>query len=120
MLPDLYQAAGKDIIDLLISVIDSAYSDYLTRQFVVAAVTKNSSRRTTSPSQQSHIVEILSKYTTSPELELQQCAIEFAPLFASGNVRVGVLERVPPPEPKATVMGVGEPHLYEFIPDCRG
>ena len=77
MLPDLYQAADKDIIDLLISVIDSPYSNYLARQFVVAAVTKISSRHNTSPAQQSHFADILSKYTTSPELELQQRAVEF-------------------------------------------
>jgi len=39
-------------------------------------------------------------------LELQQRAVEFASLFALGEVRVGVLERMPPPELKATVMGV--------------
>jgi AP-1 complex subunit gamma-1 len=95
-------------VDLLISVMDSPYSNYLTRQFVVAAVTKVSARSTTSPGQQSHIAEILAKYTTSPELELQQRAIEFASLFALGDVRIGVLERMPPPELKATVMGVGQ------------
>ncbi|KIM83121.1 hypothetical protein PILCRDRAFT_819890 [Piloderma croceum F 1598] len=100
------QATDKDIVDLLISVMDSPYSNYLTRQFVVAAVTKISSRHTTSPAQQSHIAEILTKYTTSPELELQQRAVEFASLFALGEVRVGVLERMPPPELKATVMDV--------------
>lgn len=108
-----FQATDKDIVDLLISVMDSPYSNYLTRQFVVAAVTKISSRSTTSPAQQAHIAEILAKYTTSPELELQQRAVEFASLFALGDVRVGVLERMPPPELKATVMGVGQSlHYY--------
>jgi AP-1 complex subunit gamma-1 len=74
----------------------------------VAAVTKISARHTTSSAQQLHIGEILSKYMTSPELELQQRAVEFTSLFALGDVRVGVLERMPPPELKATVMGVGE------------
>lgn len=95
-------------MDLLISVMDSPYSNYLTRQFVVAAVTKISSRYTTSSIQQTHISDILANYTTSPELELQQRAVEFASLFALGELRVGVLERMPPPEIKATVMGVGE------------
>ena len=114
------QATDKDIVDLLISVMDSPYSNYLTRQFVVAAVTKISSRHTTSPAQQSHIAEILTKYTTSPELELQQRAVEFASLFALGEVRVGVLERMPPPELKATVMDVGESHSCEFISNLEG
>ena len=92
MLPDLYQAADKDIIDLLISVIDSPYSNYLTRQFVVAAVTKISSRHNTSPAQQSHFADILSKDTASLELESQQRAVEIASLFALGEVRVGVFQ----------------------------
>lgn len=40
-------------------------------------------------------------------MELQQRAVEFASLFSLGELRVGVLERMPPPELKATVTGVG-------------
>lgn len=42
------------------------------------------------------------------ELELQQRAVEFASLFVLGEIRAGVLERMPAPELKATVSGVGE------------
>jgi AP-1 complex subunit gamma-1 len=65
------------------------------------------SRPTTSSLQQQRIAEVLAKYTTSPELELQQRAVEFASLFTLGDLKSGVLERMPPPELKATVMGVG-------------
>ena len=51
---------------------------------------------------------MLVEYATSPELELQQRAVEFASLFSLGEVKGGVLERMPPPELKATIMGVGE------------
>jgi AP-1 complex subunit gamma-1 len=74
---------------------------------VLAAITKISSRSTTSQGEQDRIAELLAKYTTSPELELQQRAVEFASLFTLGDLREGVLERMPPPELKATVMGVG-------------
>ncbi|EGN95005.1 hypothetical protein SERLA73DRAFT_113706 [Serpula lacrymans var. lacrymans S7.3] len=100
------QASDKDLLDLLLSTLDSPYANYLSRQFVLAAVTKMSSRHTTSAPQQDRIAEILTKYTTSPELELQQRAVEFANLFTLGELRSGVLERMPPPELKATVMGV--------------
>jgi AP-1 complex subunit gamma-1 len=101
------QATDKDLVDLLISVTDSPYANILTRQFVETALTKMSSRPTTSSTQQQRIVEFLSKYSTSPELELQQRAVEFEHLYALGTeVREGVLERMPPPELKATVMGV--------------
>jgi hypothetical protein len=79
---------------------------------VLAAVTKVSSRSTTSQGEQDRIAELLAKYTTSPELELQQRAVEFASLFTLGDLREGVLERMPPPELKATVMGVGKSVIH--------
>ncbi|KAG6813876.1 clathrin associated protein complex large subunit [Tricholoma furcatifolium] len=100
-------ASDKDLVELLISIVDSPYANYLTKQFVLAAVTKISSRPTTTPVEQEHIQELLAKFTTSPELELQQRAVEFASLFSlGGELREGILERMPPPELKATVMGV--------------
>ncbi|TFK40011.1 adaptin N terminal region-domain-containing protein [Crucibulum laeve] len=98
--------SDKDVVDLIISILDSPYANYLTRQFVLSAITKISARPTTSTAEQDRIAEILAKYTTSPELELQQRAVEFASLFSLGDLREGVLERMPPPELKATVMGV--------------
>ncbi|KAI0820784.1 Adaptor protein complex AP-1 gamma subunit [Trametes gibbosa] len=96
----------KEILDLLLSVLDSPYANYLTRQFVLTAITKISSRPTTSAAQQERIQTLLMTYTTSPELELQQRAVEFASLFNLGEIRSGVLERMPAPELKATVLGV--------------
>ncbi|KAJ2934822.1 hypothetical protein H1R20_g2281, partial [Candolleomyces eurysporus] len=96
----------SEIIDLLLSCMDSPYSNYLIRQFVLAALTKASARPTTSQSEQDRVAELLAKYTTSPELELQQRAVEFASLFTLGDMRAGVLEQMPAPELKATVMGV--------------
>ncbi|KAH9970452.1 Adaptor protein complex AP-1 gamma subunit [Russula compacta] len=95
-----------EIIDLILSILDSPYANYLTRQFVFASITKISSRPTTSNNQQERIAAVLAEYTTNPELELQQRAVEFASLFSLGELRVGVLERMPPPELKATVTGV--------------
>ncbi|TFK29734.1 Adaptor protein complex AP-1 gamma subunit [Coprinopsis marcescibilis] len=96
----------SEVIDLLVSCLDSPYANYLIRQFVLAALTKVSARRTTTEPEQDRVAQILAKYTTSPELELQQRAVEFASLFALGDMRSGVLEQMPAPELKATVMGV--------------
>ncbi|KAJ2918673.1 hypothetical protein MD484_g1740, partial [Candolleomyces efflorescens] len=96
----------SEIIDLLLSCMDSPYSNYLIRQFVLASLTKASARSTTSQSEQDRVAEVLAKFTTSPELELQQRAVEFASLFTLGDMRAGVLEQMPAPELKATVMGV--------------
>ncbi|KAH7914808.1 adaptin N terminal region-domain-containing protein [Hygrophoropsis aurantiaca] len=100
------QASDKEILDLLLSTLDSPYANSLSRQFVLASITKIASRPTTSAPQQGRVTEILTKYTTSPELELQQRAVEFESLFTLGDLKAGVLERMPPPELKATVMGV--------------
>jgi hypothetical protein len=96
------------MVDLIFSILDSPYANYLIRQFVLASVTKMAARSTTTMPEQDRIAEVLAKYTTSPELELQQRAVEFASLFSLGEMRIGVLEQMPPPELKATVMGVGK------------
>jgi AP-1 complex subunit gamma-1 len=101
-----------EITTLLLSLLTSPYSNYLIRQFVLLAITKISSRPTTSQAQQDRIADVLVQYSTSPELELQQRAVEFVSLFGLGEVRSGVLERMPPPELKATVMGVGQCSAY--------
>ncbi|KAA1468867.1 Adaptor protein complex AP-1 gamma subunit [Dentipellis sp. KUC8613] len=98
--------SDKEIIDLVLSVLDSPYANYLTRQFVFAAITKISARSTTTTAQQDRIAAVLAGYTTNPDLEAQQRAVEFASLFSLGDIRAGVLERMPAPELKATVMGV--------------
>ncbi|KAL0577917.1 clathrin associated protein complex large subunit [Marasmius crinis-equi] len=106
LLAEILQISDQELVDLILSILDSPYANYLTRQYVLAAITKMASRPTISPSQKERIAGILSQYTTTPELELQQRAVEFASLFNLGELREGVLERMPPPELKATVMGV--------------
>lgn len=104
--------SDKELIDLILSTLDSPYANSLTRQYTLSSITKISSRPTTSRTEQDRIQEVLTKYVTSPELELQQRAVEFAGLFNLGSVREGVLERMPPPELKATVMDVGSSDCF--------
>ena len=56
------------------------------------------------------IAQILEGFSQSLELETQQRAVEYHALFDSSlsELRTGVLEEMPPPEVKATVVGVGE------------
>ncbi|KAF5388661.1 hypothetical protein D9757_004778 [Collybiopsis confluens] len=95
-----------EILDLLLSILDSPYANYLIRQYILASITKMASRPTTTSPQQDRIAEVLAQYTSTPELELQQRAVEFASLFGLGHLREGVLERMPPPELKVTMTGV--------------
>ena len=108
-----------EIIDLILSILDSPYTNHLGRQFVFASITKISSRPTTSNNQQERIAAVLAGYTTNPELELQQRAVEFASLFSLGELRVGVLERMPPPELKATVSGIGTSFVWHVYFDTK-
>ncbi|KAH9971672.1 adaptin N terminal region-domain-containing protein [Lactifluus volemus] len=93
-LVDEDQVTDVEIIDLILSILDSPYANHIP------------SRHTTSSHQQERIAAVFSGYTTNPELELQQRAVEFASLFSLGDLRAGVLERMPPPELKATVTGI--------------
>ena len=75
-------------------------------------MTKIAGRQTTTAGQQARIADIIDKFTKSPELELQQRSVEYENLFQLGEIKYGVLERMPPPELKATVMGIGkDPHF---------
>lgn len=96
-----------DLVDLMETVLNSPYINTLSRQFVLTAITKISSRPGTSKAQTDRICEILEGYTTNPALEIQQRAVEFINLFAQTDIRAGVLEQMPAPELKATVMGTG-------------
>ncbi|EJD47874.1 Adaptor protein complex AP-1 gamma subunit [Auricularia subglabra TFB-10046 SS5] len=98
--------SDKDILDLFDLVLNSPYVNALTRQFVLTALTKIDSRPATTAASRQRILMMLSKYSTTPELEIQQRAVEFAALLTQAkDVVEGVLERMPPPELKATVLG---------------
>jgi len=101
------QITDAEILDLIISILDSPYANFLIRQFVLAGITKMSSRPTTSPAQQERIATLIAGYSTNPDLEIQQRGVEFSNLLALGDLKSGVLERMPAPELKATVMGYG-------------
>ncbi|KAH8921390.1 Adaptor protein complex AP-1 gamma subunit [Atractiella rhizophila] len=95
----------SDVMDLVETIVGSPYSNPMIRQYGVMTVTKLSTRFSSDPVQLNRIKAILSKYETSLEVELQQRSVEFEHLLNLDSLRVGLLERMPPPELKATVMG---------------
>jgi AP-1 complex subunit gamma-1 len=109
------QITDAEILDLIISILDSPYANFLIRQFVLAAITKMSSRPTTSPAQQERIATLIAGYSTNPDLEIQQRGVEFSNLLALSDVKSGVLERMPAPELKATVMGYGWFRIFQTV-----
>ncbi|CAE6394349.1 unnamed protein product [Rhizoctonia solani] len=95
----------SDIVEIQESILQSPYANALIRQFVLTSLAKLSSRPAVSEPQRQRIFNILNGFATSTELEIQQRAVEFASLFSHADIRGGVLEVMPPPEIKATVIG---------------
>jgi AP-1 complex subunit gamma-1 len=107
---DHLQVTDAEVVDLLESVLNTPYVNTISRQFVLTALTKVSGRPRTTEASRQRIVQVLEGFSQSPELETQQRAVEYTALFDSSlsELRTGVLEEMPPPEVKATVVGVGE------------
>lgn len=102
------QVSQSDIVDLLDSVLNSPYTTPLSSQFVLTALIKLSARfAETSPSsdQIERIARLLASYSHTQDLEIQQRSVEYGALFNQTEIKAGVLERMPPPEIKATIMG---------------
>lgn len=92
-------------MDLEESVLQSPYVNPLIRQYVLTSLTKLYARPAVSDTQRGRIASILEGFSTSAELEIQQRAVEFDSLFDQREIVVGVLEQMPAPEIKATVIG---------------
>lgn len=89
-------------------MLNSPYTNPLSSQFVLTALVKLSARfaeDTPSSDQIDRIAHLLSSYDHIQDLELQQRSIEYGSLLRAEGIKEGVLERMPPPEIKATIMG---------------
>ncbi|KAG9016713.1 clathrin associated protein complex large subunit [Tulasnella sp. 427] len=95
----------ENLVNLLETVLNGPYINTLSRQFVLTALIKLTARPIVSQVQQERITGILGSYATNPALEIQQRAVEYISLFNQPEIRSGVLEQMPAPEIKATVMG---------------
>lgn len=107
------QIQGVDVVDLLENVLSSPYANTIIRQYVVIAATKFSTRlQEVAPGQESlrqRLESLVKGFNTSIELEIQQRSVELSVLLSTFDKQtaMGVLERMPPPELKANVMGTG-------------
>lgn len=99
------QVNAKEIVDLLSNVLDSPYANGHIRQWVLTALAKVHVRLEGDSSAQSQVLRILHRFDTTVDTELQQRAVEFGVLLNRGDLRDGVLEPMPPPEIKQTVIG---------------
>ncbi|KAG8891356.1 clathrin associated protein complex large subunit, partial [Tulasnella sp. 417] len=95
----------ENLVNLLETVLNGPYINTLSRQFVLTALIKLSARPIITPAQQERITGIIGSYATNPALEIQQRSVEYINLFNQPEIRSGVLEQMPAPEIKATVLG---------------
>ncbi|RGB34884.1 gamma-adaptin [Rhizophagus diaphanus] len=93
------EVTEPDVVDLFESILAGPYANQVTREYVLTALMKLTSRFTSTPVIQ-RIQAILERYNTSIEVEIQQRAIEYTNLFKFDNIRPAVLERIPIPESK--------------------
>jgi len=89
-----------DIVELLLTILNSAHGTPLVTQYIVTAATKLSTRFS-QPAQVERLRRLLQANATNLDVEIQQRAVEFGALFANANIRRGVLEKMPAPEPRA-------------------
>lgn len=93
------------VVDLIASLLDSPYANSHIRQWVLTCLTKLAVRFAHDASQTSRIQKILARYESSVDMELQQRSVEYDALLQRGDIREGVLEAMPPPEIKTTLVG---------------
>ncbi|EPQ32303.1 uncharacterized protein PFL1_00499 [Pseudozyma flocculosa PF-1] len=99
------EVQAKDVVDLLSSVLDSPYITEHIRQFVLTAFAKLCTRFQHDAASQSRIEHIIGSFEQSVEVEIQQRSVEYYNLLQRRDIRDGVLESMPPPEIKQTVLG---------------
>ncbi|KAI9249011.1 adaptin N terminal region-domain-containing protein [Sporodiniella umbellata] len=90
------------VVSLLQSILMGPYANQVTREYVMTALMKLSSRLSDSIAQ-SKIKELLGQHTISMEVEIQQRAVEYTNLFSYDSIRPAVLERMPVPEPRTII-----------------
>ncbi|KAI7899492.1 adaptin N terminal region-domain-containing protein [Cokeromyces recurvatus] len=98
----MIEVSDYSVVNLMESILQGPYANQVTREYVITALMKLSSRLTDS-SAQTKIKEILNEYTISMEVEIQQRAVEYTNLFSYNSIRPAVLERMPIPESRTII-----------------
>lgn len=97
----------SDIVDLFSTILDSNYSTQVVEEYIITSAMKLTARLT-EPAQITRIRRLLSSRTSNLNIEIQQRAVEYRNLFAYDEIRMGVLERMPPPEIREEQRVLGE------------
>ncbi|KAI8977499.1 adaptin N terminal region-domain-containing protein [Mycotypha africana] len=90
------------VVRLLESILMGPYANQVTREYVMTALMKLSSRLSGNEAQ-AKVKELLNRYTVSMEVEIQQRSVEYTNLFSYDSIRPAVLERMPVPEKRTII-----------------
>ncbi|RUP47155.1 Clathrin/coatomer adaptor, adaptin-like protein, partial [Jimgerdemannia flammicorona] len=93
-----------DVLSLFDSVLQGPYANQVTREYVITALMKLSSRFTDYQAT-AQIKVMLQGHVASHEVEIQQRAVEYTNLFQYDGIRPAVLERMPVPEGRVREVG---------------
>lgn len=110
------EVTETDILTLMNSILQGPYANQVTREYVITALMKLSSRFTDLQAQGA-IRTMLLQQVASHEVEIQQRAVEYTNLFGFETIRPAVLERMPVPEGRGREVGVGG--VGETDSQCR-
>ncbi|KAK6331101.1 clathrin associated protein complex large subunit [Orbilia brochopaga] len=97
----------SDIVDLLTSILDSAYVNNVIHEYIMTSLMKLTTR-ISDPSQVERVRRVLTASSDSLDVEIQQRSVEYGNLFGHDGVRRGVLEKMPPPEARAEDRALSE------------
>ncbi|RKP10679.1 Adaptor protein complex AP-1 gamma subunit [Thamnocephalis sphaerospora] len=87
----------KDVVDLIEAILAGPYATTSVREYALTAAVKLTGRFNQSLSL-SRLQQLIERYRTAPELEIQQRAVEYTALIGLADIRAAVLERMPAPE----------------------
>ncbi|KAJ0166437.1 AP-1 complex subunit gamma-1 [Colletotrichum tanaceti] len=88
-----------ELIDLFTTILNSNHATQVSTEYIVTALVKLTTRLTDS-AQLDRIRRLLQVHQTSLDVEVQQRAVEYSNLFSYDQIRIGVLEKMPPPQIK--------------------
>ncbi|GAO19661.1 hypothetical protein UVI_02047600 [Ustilaginoidea virens] len=95
-----------EVVDLFATILNSSYVTQISTEYIVTALMKVTTRFS-DVSQIERIRRILQGNQTSLDVEVQQRAVEYSNLFSFDAIRLGVLEKMPPPQIKESSRVLG-------------
>lgn len=101
------QVKENDVVDLLDTIRTSIYFTPTISEYLLNALIKLTARFQQSP-QIDRMKAILAQSTRDLNVEIQQRAVEYDNLFRFDEIRMGVVEHMPPPEIREENRVLGE------------